>query len=201
MHTDRGTQAVLAAGVQQRLVRPADLFAAVAGHPRLRRRAIILSTLDDIVGGAEALSEIDSTRLVIRAFGLPEPTRQTVRYDSRNRRRWLDAVWEEAGIIVEIDGIHHMDAAQWWDDMDRENGIKLNGYLVLRFTAFVVRYRPPLRRRADPRGLPHGRLLVCHAIRPDRYSTAVASRPIWSGAAVVGTKMSSSHPAAANAPA
>ena len=33
-------------------------------------------------------------------------------------------------------------SAQWWDDMDRENGIKLDGYLVLRFTAFVVRYRP-----------------------------------------------------------
>ena len=29
-----------------------------------------------------------------------------------------------------------------WDDMDRENGIKLDGYLVLRFPAFVVRYRP-----------------------------------------------------------
>jgi very-short-patch-repair endonuclease len=26
--------------------------------------------------------------------------------------------------------------------MDRENSLKLNGYLVLRFTAFVVRYRP-----------------------------------------------------------
>jgi hypothetical protein len=142
MHTDRGSQAVLAAGVQQRLVRPADLLAVVVRNVRLRRRPILLSTLNDIMGGAEALSEIDFTRLVIRAFGLPEPTRQTVRYDSRNRRRWLDAVWEEAGIMVEIDGIHHMDAAQWWEDMDRENGIKLDGYLVLRFTAFVVRYRP-----------------------------------------------------------
>ena len=35
MRTDRGTQAVLAAGVQQRLVRPADLLAVVAGNPRL----------------------------------------------------------------------------------------------------------------------------------------------------------------------
>ncbi len=33
------------------------------------------------------------------------------------------------------------------------------------------------------------------------YRTAAASRPIWSGAAVVGTKMSSSQPAAANASA
>lgn len=142
MRTDRGTEAVLAAGVQQRMVRPADLIAVVARYPQLRRRAIIVSTLNDISGGAEALSEIDFTRLVIRAFGLPEPTRQMVRYDAHGRRRWLDVVWEGAGIIVEVDGIHHMDAVQWWDDMDRENGIKLDGYLVLRFTAFVVRYRP-----------------------------------------------------------
>src|SRR4029077_13061242 len=108
----------------------------------LPRRPIFLSTLKDIMGGAEGLSEIDFTRLGIRAFDLPEPTRQSVRYDSRNPRRWLDAVWEEARIIVETDRIHHMYAAQWWDDMDRENGIKLDGYLVLRFTAFVVRYRP-----------------------------------------------------------
>jgi hypothetical protein len=142
MHTDRGTQAVLAAAVQQRLVRPADLLAVAVRYPRLRRRELIVTTLNDISGGAEALSEIDFTRLVIRAFGLPEPTRQTVRYDSHGRRRWLDGVWEDAGVIVEIDGIHHMDAIQWWDDMDRENAMKLNGYLVLRFTAFVVRYRP-----------------------------------------------------------
>lgn len=142
MGTDRGAQAVLAAGIQQRLVRPADLSAVLARNSRLRRRAVIISTLDDISGGAEALSEIDFTRLVIRASGLPEPTRQKARYDSRGRRRWLDAWWEEAGIAVEIDGSHHMDAAEWWEDMDRENAIKLGGYLVLRFTAFVVRYRP-----------------------------------------------------------
>jgi hypothetical protein len=73
MRTDRGTQAVLAAGVQQRLVRPADLLTVVAGNPRLRRRPILLSTLNDILGGAEALSEIDFTRLVIRAFDCPNP--------------------------------------------------------------------------------------------------------------------------------
>jgi Protein of unknown function (DUF559) len=104
--------------------------------------AVILGTLHDIAGGAEALSEIDFTRQVIRAFGLPEPTRQVARYDSLGRRRWLDAMWEDARIIVEIDGIHHVDADQWWDDMDRENAMKLDGYLVLRFTSFVVRYRP-----------------------------------------------------------
>jgi hypothetical protein len=171
MHTDRGSQAVLAAGVQQRLVRPADLLAVVARNPRLHRRTIILSTLNDIMGGAEALSEIDFTRLVIRAFGLPEPTRQTVRYDSLNRRRWLDAVWEEAAVLVEVDGIHHMDATQWWDDMDRENAIKLDGYLVLRFTAFVVRYRPGYVAAQI-------RAAFCAVGHPSAKSTALASSPI-----------------------
>jgi hypothetical protein len=37
----------------------------VAGNPRPRRRPILLSTLNDIMGGAEALSEIDFTRLTV----------------------------------------------------------------------------------------------------------------------------------------
>jgi very-short-patch-repair endonuclease len=52
-----------------------------------------------------------------------------VRYDRRNRRRWLDAVWEEARIIVEIDGIHHMDAAQIRDAFRTagHTGVALSG--------------------------------------------------------------------------
>jgi very-short-patch-repair endonuclease len=139
MATDRGAQAVLAAGVQQRLVRVADLTAVVGRNQRLPRRTIITDTLHDIAGGAQALSELDLTRLV-RRHRLPEPDRQAQRPDSSGRRRWLDAVWEAAKLIVEVDGIHHMDAAQYWADMDRDNDFTLDGYRVLRFPAFVVRY-------------------------------------------------------------
>jgi very-short-patch-repair endonuclease len=141
MGSDRGVQAVLAAGVQQRLARPPDLLAVVAGNPRLPRRAMIRATLDDIAGGAQALSELDLARLV-RNYRLPEPDRQAPRRDSAGRRRWLDAVWEAARLIVEVDGIHHLDAAQYWADMDRDNDFTLGGYRILRFPAFVVRYRP-----------------------------------------------------------
>jgi len=137
--SDRRAQAVLAAGVQQRLARPGDLLAVVAGNERLPRRAMIKATLDDIAGGAQALSELDLIRL-IRRYRLPEPDRQARRQDSAGRRRWLDAVWEAARIIVEVDGIHHLDAAQYWADMDRDNDFTLDGYRVLRFPAFVVRY-------------------------------------------------------------
>lgn len=141
MSTDRGAQAVLAAGVQQRLVRVADLAAVVARNQRLARKAVITTTLADIAGGAQALSELDFTRL-LRQYRLPEPDRQAARRDRAGRRRWLDAVWEDARLIVEIDGSQHMEAIEYWDDMGRDNGFTLDGYRVLRFPAFAVRYNP-----------------------------------------------------------
>jgi very-short-patch-repair endonuclease len=35
-----------------------------------------------------------------------------------------------------------MDAAQYWADMDRDNDFTIDGYRVLRFPAFIVRYHP-----------------------------------------------------------
>jgi very-short-patch-repair endonuclease len=141
MATDRGAQAVLAAGVQQRLVRVEDLTAVVARNQRLPRRPIIRDTLNDIAGGAQALSELDFTRL-LRRHRLPEPDRQAQRLDASGRRRWLDAVWEAVKLIVEVDGIHHMEATQYWADTERDNDFTLKGYRVLRFPAFAVRYNP-----------------------------------------------------------
>ncbi len=144
MTTGRGAQAVLAASVQQRLVRVPDLRAVAERNARLRRRGLLRTTLDDIEGGAQALSELDFTRLVVRAFRLPEPDRQAARRDSRGRRRWLDVVYEPAKLIIEIDGAAHCDVLQYWDDMERDNQLKLAGQTVLRFPAYVVRYCPHL---------------------------------------------------------
>jgi hypothetical protein len=142
MATDRGAQAVLAAGVQQRLVRVIDLVSEVDRNERLRRRRLMKTTLADIEGGAHALSEVDFSRLVVRQFGLPEPDRQAPRTDEHGRRRWLDVVWEHARLIVEIDGAAHIDALQYWDDMDRGNSLTLQQYQILRFPSWVIRYRP-----------------------------------------------------------
>lgn len=141
MPTDDRARAVLAAGVQQRMVRADDLMAAVNRAIRLRRRALIVSTLGDIMGGAQALSELDFSRL-IRRYEIPEPDRQAVRHDEQGRRRWLDARWEWARLIVEVDGCWHMDAATWWKDMRRDNEFTASGYRVLRFPAFAVRCQP-----------------------------------------------------------
>lgn len=133
---------MLAAGVQQRLVRIVDLVAELDRNERLHRRQLFTTTLADIAGGAQALSELDFTRLVVRQFGLPEPSRQVPRLDGRGRRRWLDVCWEAARLVVEIDGAAHLDALQYWDDMDRSNDLTLEDYHVMRFPAWVVRYQP-----------------------------------------------------------
>jgi Protein of unknown function (DUF559) len=139
--SDDRARAVLAAGVQQRLVRPDQLEAALGPRPRLRRHSLIAATLADIAGGAQALSELDFARLT-RRYGLPAPDRQVMRLDRDGRRRWLDAYWDEAHLAVEVDGLWHMEATAWWADMRRGNDLLISGLRVLRFPAFVVRDQP-----------------------------------------------------------
>ena len=141
--SDRGAMAILASGVQQGLVRVDHLSDALSrvGH-KLPRRELIIGALADIAGGAQALSELDFTRMVIQRFGLPEPSRQAGRKDQHGRQRWIDVLWDDWKVMVEIDGAQHMDALQYWDDMERGNGLQVDGYHVLRFPAWVVRRRP-----------------------------------------------------------
>lgn len=140
---ERQAMAVLAAGVQQGLTQVERLRAVADRNERRYRRKLILETLADIEGGAQALSELDFTRTVIRAFGLPEPERQSARRDSRGRRRYLDVVWDRWRVAVEIDGAQHTeDPLQRWDDMERDIDLQIGGYLVLRFPAWLIRTRP-----------------------------------------------------------
>lgn len=143
MATDRGAQAILAAGVQQGLA-PVDQLRAEADRGRhRRRRPLIQVTLRDIQAGSRALSELDFMRLVVRQFGLPEPDQQVPWTDAGGKTRYLDAAWKWAQVAVEVDGAGHMDAIQYWDDMDRDNQLKLyGGYTVLRFPAWAVRQCP-----------------------------------------------------------
>ena len=95
------------------------------------------------LAGRVAPGRAGVVRLVVRAFGLPEPSRQSGRRDQRGRRRWTDAAWDEYKIAVEIDGAQHTeDPLQRWDDMERDIDLGLDGYLTLRFPAWLVRTNP-----------------------------------------------------------
>jgi len=73
---------------------------------------------------------------------MPEPSRQTVRFDASGQRRYLDAYFEAYRLHVEIDGAQHLDPRRAWADMRRQNEVWLRGDRVLRFPAWLVRERP-----------------------------------------------------------
>ncbi|MFC4106803.1 endonuclease domain-containing protein [Micromonospora zhanjiangensis] len=138
---DDTAQAVLAAGWQQRRVTPAELRAVADRMPSLPRHRLVLRTVADLAGGAEALSELDLLRLC-RRHRLPVPDLQERRVDASGRVRYLDARWRRWRLHVEIDGAHHMEVRQWAADLRRQNDIWIAGDRILRFTAFEVRRHP-----------------------------------------------------------
>jgi very-short-patch-repair endonuclease len=142
MPTERGAMAVLAAGVQQGLVRVGDMREVIERIETMHRHGLMIRVLPDIEGGAQALSELDFTYQVVRRHRLPEPSRQVARRDVRGRQRWFDVMWDEWKVVVEIDGAQHQEPLQRWDDMERDNDLNLGGYRTLRFPAWRVRQEP-----------------------------------------------------------
>jgi hypothetical protein len=136
--TDNAARVILAAGVQQRLVAADDLILVALPVSNLKRRRLILGTAADVGGGSHSLPELDFLELC-RRFGLPTPSRQVVRRDSEGRRRFLDVYWDEYGLVVEIDGMFHMAADQWWADMWRGNDHTVGLEGLLRYPSFAVR--------------------------------------------------------------
>jgi very-short-patch-repair endonuclease len=139
--TDDEARTLVAAGCQQRRVTPDEVRGVLALMPRARRRALVLETVTYAEGGATALSEIDLVKLC-RRHRLPAPDLQEPRQDASGRQRYLDAYWRRWRLHVEVDGAHHMDAAQWEADMRRQNEIWIHGDRVLRFSAWQIRHRP-----------------------------------------------------------
>lgn len=139
--TGERARSLLAAGIQQGLVRVDDLRAVLDRMPTIKRRGLVRRTLSEIAGGAHSLPELDFGCLLDRQR-LPRPARQVVRRDGQGRRRWLDAYFERWNLVVEIDGRWHTEASAWWADMSRDNDLVIQGYRVLRFPAFAVRDHP-----------------------------------------------------------
>lgn len=138
--TPRAAGTLLAMVTQQRLVRPADLVTALEQWPKLRRRRLLRTVLMDIVDGAQSLSELDFAALC-RARGLPCPSRQVLRQGPRGRM-YLDARWDEKGLVVEIDGAHHFLGDNPTRDALRQNELALQGDMVLRVPAIALRTDP-----------------------------------------------------------
>ncbi|MGB3521759.1 MAG: hypothetical protein WBA50_09810 [Mycobacterium sp.] len=102
------------------------------------RRAI---TLMD--GGAESPQETRTRLLLIRG-GLPRPTTQIVVRDGFGRPcARIDMGWPEYQVGVEFDGAQHWtDPRQRTADIDRYAELSARGWVIVRVSSDLLRYRP-----------------------------------------------------------
>lgn len=76
-----------------------------------------------------------------RRRGLPEPSRQVLRR-GRSGSLYLDALWEEWDVLVEVDGIQHSWGTQVVGDAIRHNDLALRRTVVLRLPLLGLRVAP-----------------------------------------------------------
>ncbi len=138
--SDRQATLLLSMTVQQGLATADQLSAAALAVRRDRRRRLVHAVVLELAGGAESLGEIDVAR-ECRRRRLPEPTRQLL-VRLRGGRYRLDVVWEEWGVVVEVDGIQHEWAENVVADALRHNDVTLAHHRVLRLPLLGLRAAP-----------------------------------------------------------
>jgi very-short-patch-repair endonuclease len=135
--SDKQAALLLTMVIQQGLTTAERLGAEMLRVKRDRRRAFLNTVILDLLGGVRSLGEFDVAR-ELRRRGLPEPTRQVLR-KGRNGTYYLDIFWDDWGIVVEIDGIHHTWAQNVVSDALRQNDVTLDKHTMLRLPLLGLR--------------------------------------------------------------
>jgi hypothetical protein len=134
-------RAMLAAAVQQRLLRGDDLRVVAAGRRTLPGRRLILETIGDAQGGAHSLPEMQLMR-GLRRTGLPEPRRQ--RTLQRADGRWyLDVDFTDFLVTVEVNGLQHYEQTLREQDDFRRAVLQIGGRIVADLSSYAVRHELP----------------------------------------------------------
>lgn len=136
--SDRQAALLVCLPVQQRLVPPERLLETWRSVFRSPRRDFLGRVIPDVCDGAHSLGELDFGEWC-RRYGLPVPIRQSLR-TGPGGGVYLDVEWE--GLVVEIDGGHHLLGLNPTDDALRSNEIALGSSRVLRIPLLGLRLEP-----------------------------------------------------------
>jgi hypothetical protein len=118
--------------VGRRLTSPQSLSKALAGRSRIRWRTWIAAALQDAADGVHSPLERNYVHGVERAHGLPTARRQAKRRHG-SATRYLDNLYEEYGLCVELDGFAAHPAEGRWRDTHRDNANRVQGTETLRY--------------------------------------------------------------------
>ncbi len=120
-----------------------DVAPLVERHRGVRGLLQLREVLDLMDGGAESPQET-RTRLVLVDAGLPRPRTQIIVVDEHDHFIGrIDMGYEDFKVGVEYDGAQH-----WTDplvrtkDIDRHAALMAQGWVIIRVSADMLRYRP-----------------------------------------------------------
>jgi hypothetical protein len=118
------------------------LYAAMETRTRLRWRKDLRELIVAVAGGDHSVLEFRYHRDVERAHGLPESARQVPFVTADGRRGRRDRVYEQYGVVVEVDGRLAHSAENQGKDKTRDNAAAADGKQTLRYGWSQVRWQP-----------------------------------------------------------
>ena len=123
----------ISAAVGRRLTTPPELLGkALAARPRMRWRAWVAGAMQDAADGVHSPLERNYVHGVERAHSLPKARRQARRRHGSGNR-YLDNLYEEYALCVELDGVAAHPEEGRWRDTHRDNANLVQGTDTLRY--------------------------------------------------------------------
>jgi hypothetical protein len=131
----------LSAGCGRRLVTPAHLRAAAERRTKMRWRADVMTALEELTDGVLSNLERGYVRRVEGPHRLPRAERQA-RLRQGMRSAYLDILYAEFGLALELDGLVAHPAESRWLDMRRDNYFAGSGIITMRYCWADITGRP-----------------------------------------------------------
>jgi hypothetical protein len=123
----------------------AEVEALAAAHLGARGLKQLRGVLALVDSGAESPQET-RTRLLVLAAGLPRPTTQIEVFDDWGRvLARIDMGWPAVKVGIEYDGAQHWTESRIrTHDIDRTAELQRQGWILIRVSADLLRYRPSI---------------------------------------------------------
>jgi very-short-patch-repair endonuclease len=132
---------LLSAACGRRVTTVERILSAADNRARLRWRNDLLEALSQISMGVMSNLERHFLLHVERPHRLPVPRRQR-RIRRGGKSAYLDNLYEDFGLVVELDGLASHPAETRWLDIHRDNYLATSGIVTLRYSWADVTTRP-----------------------------------------------------------